>query len=179
MRYRTLPTLRGQRTTGRCRLVRIVTRINALPRSGLITFAPLGGLQIDSSENHGQRCPVNLYSDGTVLADGDLETTTFQTLRPHDQAVSVPIKNLAAMLPAIEEDKVVAGHHVLAQGMGHDGVQPIELLSHIGGLGMNKDANGWRQAKHAAPPPGKVNRAHCPVRAGPFAMPPGSAGELG
>jgi hypothetical protein len=48
------------------------------------------------------------------------------------------------MLSAIKEDEVVTGHHVLSHGMRDDGMKPIEMLPHVGGLRVNKDSNRGR-----------------------------------
>ena len=86
-----------------------------------------------------------------LLAGWYLEASTLQPFCPHDQSVTIPIEDLASMLPAVEEDKVIARHHVLAHGLSHQSVQSVKLLPHVGGTRVDEDADGWRQTKHDAP----------------------------
>ena len=110
----------------------------------MITLSSLDTSQINASQNHCQCGTVDTNRCRTILVDWNLEAASLQTFRPHDQTVSVPIKNLASLLPAIEEHEIVAGHYVLTQCMRNDGIEPIEMLAHIGRLRVNKDPNPGR-----------------------------------
>lgn len=112
----------------------------------MITFSSLDTLQINTSKNHVQRRTINLHRDGVVLSGSsrDLEATLLQSLRPNHKTISIPVEYLAAMLPPIEEDEVITGHHILAQRMRHDGMQAIELLPHVGRPSVNEDADRRR-----------------------------------
>ena len=150
--------------------------LRCCPRRGcrwrqLIAFAPFGGSQVDSAENHGQRGGIDLGGWLLLLAERHLETPRSRRFGPDRKTISIPTQDLAAVALTIEEHEVIAGEDIHAEGMSHHRCQAIKLLAHIGGRRTHEDADGRRQAKHLAPP---AERARCvrPRFAGQAPKPP-------
>ena len=72
-------------------------------------------------------------------ASRPLEGAAFQTLHPDRQAVPIPMDQLDAIQAAVEKQKHVPAADVASELGLHDGVEPVEALSHIGRLGVQVD----------------------------------------
>jgi hypothetical protein len=99
-------------------------------------------MQINTAKNHGQCRTIDLNRDHVVASCRGFEPPFFQSFRPHDETVMVPIEDLATVLPPIKEDEIVAGHYILPHRVCYDGMQAIKLLAHIGWLRVNENTHG-------------------------------------
>jgi hypothetical protein len=68
-------------------------------------------------------------------------------LGPDGQAVAVPIEDLDAIAPLVDEDEEMTGEGIQRQA-GDQGEEPVEALAHVRRLGREIDADGGAQSEH-------------------------------
>ena len=71
-------------------------------------------------------------------------------LCPDGQAIAVPIEDLDAIAPLVDEDEEMTGEGIQRQA-GSQGEEPVEAFAHVGRFGGEIDADGGAQSEHGTP----------------------------
>ncbi len=88
-----------------------------------VAGSPPGGVQVDAGQERGEFGGGHLDAIGS--GDGDAEGPALQPLRPDGQAVAVPIEDLDAIAPLVDEDEEMTGEGIQRQA-GGQGEEPVE-----------------------------------------------------
>jgi hypothetical protein len=88
-----------------------------------VADAPPGGVQVDAGQERGEIGGGHLDAIGSGC--GDAEGPALEPFGPDGQAVAVPIEDLDAIAPLVDEDEEMTGEGVQRQG-GSQGEEPVE-----------------------------------------------------
>src|SRR3954464_2728674 len=69
-------------------------------------------------------------------------------LGPDGQPIAVPIQDLDAIAPSIEEDEEVSREGIELEGTGRQRGQAVKTLAHVGGFSGEIDPDGGAQSEH-------------------------------
>ena len=142
VRFKTPVAMRALGEIRRQGMLRCTVKPSVLCGGHLITLATLDGVEIDAADHHGQRHGIDFDRQRVgVPALGYLEAASFESLRPDDEAIVIPIKDLASITRSIQEDEVIAMENVFPKCLGDDRAQAVEALPHVRRQCVDKNAD--------------------------------------
>jgi len=98
----------------------------------MVAIATLDSVEIDAADHHGERHGIDFDRQrGGVPALRYLEAASFESLRPDDEAIAIPKKDLASITRSIQKDEVIALENVFPECLGDDRAQAVEALPHV------------------------------------------------
>src|SRR3954454_10114982 len=115
-------------------------------RGPRVAVPPSGRVQVDAGQERGEIGGGHLDAPGGGVRDA--EGAALEPLGPDGQAIAVPIQDLDAIAPLVEEDEEVAGEGVELECTRDQGGEAIEALAHVGGFFGEVDTDGGAQSEH-------------------------------
>src|SRR5205807_2307079 len=95
-----------------------------------VAVPPSGRVQVDAGQQRGELGGGHLDATGRGVRDA--EGAALEPLGPDGQAIAVPVQDLDAIAPLVEEDEEVAGEGIQREGTGDQGGEAVEALPHVG-----------------------------------------------
>jgi hypothetical protein len=120
----------------------------------LVALEAAHALDIDAVEDHLQLAGRQLQTAG--LGRGEVEAALLQPLVPEAQAVAVPVQDLEAVGPAVEEDEQVARERIGLELRADQGRQPVER-----GIFLIPPAARTARSNRSSPSPSSIPVTPC------------------
>src|SRR3954466_1538966 len=79
---------------------------------------------------------------------GDAEGAPLEPFGPDGQPIAIPIQDLDAIAPLVEEDEEVSREGIELEGTGRQRGQAVKALAHVGGFPGEIDPDGGAQSEH-------------------------------
>src|SRR5882757_11510923 len=124
---------------------KILRIFNGCARSR-VARSPSGRVEVDAGQECGEVGGGHLDAGGVGV--GDAEGAAFQSFGPDGEAVAIPIQDLDAIAPFIEEDEEVSRERIELEGTGSQRGEAVKTLAHVGRFFGEINSDGRAQSEH-------------------------------
>src|SRR4051794_33611508 len=108
-----------------------------------------GRVQVDAGQECGEFGGGHLEAVGP---DGrESESPAFKPLGPDGHPIAVPMEDLDAIAPLVDEDEEMTGEGIESQAARRQGGQAVKALAHVGRSFGEVDADRGAQSEHGCP----------------------------